>query len=160
MAHIGKIWRLHNRRDTCLANRNHRTSWPAAMSCDFNLRSGVADPIFYVASDIRCLTSGDPWSDQLTWASEEYTQHGRTFYFLQRFSRWDFDLQLNFYWQEVYSGETLVLAKEFSLSGGVCAPFVQGAGSWTDGVFIHPTFWGTSPFVNFYNIQPVTWPME
>lgn len=143
MAHIGKLFKLHFRRDLCLGCTNNRAAWPEAWNCsyDVSLSNGAVD--IYRVENAIVPRSSEPDDPDMVWLGDEITQHGRTFRTRVRFVGYEQSQRLS---KIVFELEHDGIAR---LSVEPDQSFVERCDGYTAGIFtssnwiVHdPTFWG------------------
>lgn len=93
MAHVGKNYRLHFRRDLALGITNNRLAFPREVTLNFQAVRPLHFPFPYNTGPrpSNLLTLEDEWP--IVWRTEDVTQHGHTFKLQFRLDILDLNLQ-------------------------------------------------------------------
>lgn len=157
MAHAGKVYQLHNRRDACLGCTNYRGSFPRHRTVNFNLQLFPHPVISYLSIDTPLWLVSDPWDLQMEWASPLINQNGKTIQLRIHFHDWVQADQTTRCRLEVLANTGIVLSltvpNSFQRCGGFGRDFTQSE----PGVTYDAEYWGRAAFFCRYESGGMPW---
>jgi len=144
MAHVGKFYKLHFRRDLCLGCIQNNRAWPEAFRSDASIAPQQPQQPTIIIPPTLVLPVGDQTSSDLRWKSDAIMILGRPCTIRIEFAGFDLPLQrVKILW-EIWDATHRVAHKEITNeTPGQCDRFFLDAGFPRPLVNDHPAWWGS-----------------
>lgn len=158
MAHVGKFWKLHFRRDALVNCVQHNRSWPEAFLLECALHfSGPQQPSIIIAPTVApCVTPYDKWPAE--WRTAPMNIKGSPCTVRFKFIGWDFVGGVNLTELSIWnSSHRLCHIAPTQVVGGSAASF-DITGSFGRSMIVDdPGFWGSTAIDTAGTERPARW---
>jgi len=141
MAHIGKEYKVHFRRDLCPNCTNYRFAFPECLRVAASWWTGTTTPTNYAFGFVLAYPTSPPRDFPLVWETNPITLHGRTFTWEVQFDEFDDAVpSMGFKYSVLDATGIVASGRGVNSASGVCSGW-NGFSSTVMADF-DPAFWG------------------
>lgn len=143
MAHVGRSYKLHKRRDLCIGCLNNRRAIPKDWLIDWIIAAVGPPPRAFNIQRLPLYLMSDEWSAEMAWETAELYGPQNDWLSVLTLDRIDIQEQCLWFVHELYADGDLVLKMEQrNMTTGACGSIGMGPNLPARLLYINADYWG------------------